>query len=73
MVRTAPGRKDLQGAAPIQLQDIKAGDRMLVRGKLGDDGSTLVAASAIVMKAEDVAQKQQQERDDWRNAASTAS
>ena len=66
MVRTAPGRKDLQGAAPIQLQDIKPGDRMLVRGKLGDDGSTLVAASAIVMKAEDVAQKQQQERDDWR-------
>jgi hypothetical protein len=66
IVRTAPGHKDLQGATSIQLQDIKTGDRMLVRGKLSDDGKTIVAASAIVMKHEDIVQKQQQEQDDWR-------
>jgi len=65
MVRTAPGRKDLQGATPIQFTDIKVGDRMLVRGKLSDDGKTIVTASAIVMKREDIAQKQEQEREDW--------
>jgi len=66
MVRTAPGHKDLQGATAIQVQDVKPGDRMLVRGKLSDDGKTIVAASAIVMKHEDIVQKQQQEQDDWR-------
>jgi hypothetical protein len=66
MVRTAPGHKDLQGATPLQLQDIKAGDRMLVRGKLSDDGKSIVAASAIVMKREDIVQKQEQQQEDWR-------
>jgi len=66
MVRTAPGHKDLQGATDIQLQEIQTGDRMAVRGKFGDDGATIVAASAIVMKHEDIAQKQQQEQEAWR-------
>jgi len=66
MARTAPGHKDLQGATAIQLQDIQTGDRMAVRGKYGDDGATIVAASAIVMKHEDIAQKQQQEQEAWR-------
>ena len=66
MVRTAPGHKDLQGATPVQLQEVKAGDRMLVRGKLADDGHSIVAASAIVMKKEDIAEKQEREQEDWR-------
>ena len=66
MVRTAPGHKDLQGATPVQLQEVKAGDRMLVRGKLADDGHSIVAQSAIVMKKEDIAEKQQREQEDWR-------
>jgi hypothetical protein len=65
MVRTAPGHKDLQGATPIQLQDVKVGDRMLVRGKVADDGKSIAAASGVVMKQEDIAQKQDQEREDW--------
>jgi hypothetical protein len=66
MVRTAPGHKDLQGATPVQLQEVKAGDRMLVRGKLADDGHSIVAASAIVMKKEDIAEKQEREQEEWR-------
>lgn len=65
MVRTAPGHKDLQGATPTQLQDIKVGDRMLVRGKVTDDGKSIAAVSGIVMKHEDIAQMQEQEREDW--------
>jgi len=66
MVRTAPGHKDLQGATAVQLQEVKAGDRMLVRGKLADDGHSIVAASAIVMKKEDIAEKQEREQENWR-------
>jgi hypothetical protein len=65
MVKTAPGHRDLQGATPIQLQDIQPGDRVLVRGKLADDGKSILTTSAVVMKRADIAQKQQQEREDW--------
>jgi hypothetical protein len=65
-LRTAPGHKDLQGATPIQLPDVQTGDRMLARGKLADDGKTVMATSVIVMKRADIAQKQQQEQQDWR-------
>lgn len=65
MVRTAPGQKDLKDAAPAQLQDIQIGDRVLARGKLSGDGNSVLAASVVVMKAADIATKQQQERDDW--------
>jgi hypothetical protein len=65
LVKTAPGRKDLQGATPIQLEDIQPGDRMLLRGKLADDGKSILATSGVVMKRQDIAQKQEQEREDW--------
>ncbi|MGO9123751.1 MAG: hypothetical protein ACLP6G_02565 [Terriglobales bacterium] len=65
MVRTAPGQKDLKDAAPAQLQDVQVGDRILARGKLSSDGNSVLAMSIIVMKAADIAAKQQQERDDW--------
>jgi hypothetical protein len=64
MLRTAPGQKDLKDAAPTQLQDVQVGDRILARGTSSSDGSVL-ATSLIVMKAGDIAAKQQQERDDW--------
>lgn len=66
ILRTAPGRKDLQGATAIQLTDIQAGDRMLARGKLAEDGKTVLASSVIVMKHEDIAQKQQADEEAWR-------
>src|SRR6185437_12251645 len=65
LIRTAPGRKDLQGAAPVQLSEIQTGDRMLARGSMAPDGKTILASSVIVMKREDIAQKQQQEQEDW--------
>jgi hypothetical protein len=65
MVRTAPGQKDLKDAAAAQLQDVQVGDRILARGKPSEDGGSVLATSVIVMKAGDIAARQQQERDDW--------
>lgn len=65
LVRVAPGQKDLKDAAPIQLQDLQPGDRILVRGKLADDGKSVVAASVIAMKKIDITEKQAREREEW--------
>jgi len=65
ILRIAPGQKDLKNAAPMTLQDLQVGDRVLIRGRPSDDGKSIVATSAIVMKEEDVAAKQQREREDW--------
>jgi Domain of unknown function (DUF5666) len=65
MVRTAPGQKDLKDAAPIQLPDLQTGDRILVRGKLADDGKTVLASSVVAMKKADIAEKQKRETEDW--------
>jgi hypothetical protein len=65
LVRVAPGQKDLKDAAPIQLQDLQPGDRILVRGKLADDGNSIVAASVIAMKKVDITEKQAREREEW--------
>ena len=66
LVKTAPGQKDLKGAIPIQVQDVQVGDRVLVRGTVSDDGNQVLAALAIVMKKSDIADKQEQDREDWR-------
>ena len=65
VVRIAPGQKDLKDATPIQLADIQPGDRVLVRGKLADDGKSVLAASLIAMKKSDIAEKQSREREEW--------
>ena len=65
MVRVEPGQKDLKNAAPVQLQDLQVGDRVLVRGTPAADGKTLLVSSMILMKAADVTAKQDQERLDW--------
>ena len=65
LVRVEPGEKDLKNAVPLQLQDLQAGDRILVRGKLADDGKTVLAASVIAIKSGDIAAKQAHERDEW--------
>ncbi len=62
--RVAPGEKDLKNAVPMTQAEIQVGDRMLVRGKPGDHDSVL-ALSLVVIKAGDVTQKQQHEREDW--------
>ena len=65
LVRIAPGQKDLKEATPIQLADVQPGDRILVRGKLGEDGKSVVAASVIAMKKADIAEKQSRDREEW--------
>src|SRR5258708_1606900 len=65
LVQIAPGQKDLKDATSIQLADIQPGDRILVRGKLADDGKSVVAASVIAMKKADIAEKQSREREEW--------
>jgi hypothetical protein len=65
LVRIAPGQKDLKDAAPIQLADLQPGDRILVRGKLADDGKAVAAASIIAVKKADIAEKQAREREEW--------
>jgi Domain of unknown function (DUF5666) len=65
LVRIAPGQTDLKNAAPIQPQDLQPGDRILVRGKLGDDGKSLMAASVIAMRKTDIAEKQARDRQEW--------
>jgi hypothetical protein len=65
IVRATPGQTDLKSAPPIQVSDIQAGDRLVAKAQAGE-GNTLVATTALVMSKTDIAQKQQQERDEWR-------
>lgn len=64
LLRLAPGQTDLKSAATITLADLQVGDRMLVRGRVGDNGA-IVASTIVLMKQADVAQKQQHDREDW--------
>jgi hypothetical protein len=65
MKRVEPGQKDLSSAVAIQLTDLATGDRVLVRLDPSATGDTPQAAQIITIKATDVAQKQQQEREEW--------
>jgi hypothetical protein len=65
IVRIEPGAKDLKNATPVDLQDLQAGDRILVLGKVSDDGHSVIATSVIVMKKADVASKQEHDRQEW--------
>ena len=63
--RIAPGAKDLSNAATIQFSDLAVGDRVLVR--IAPDPATdpVTAISIVAIPQADLAQKQQQEREDW--------
>ena len=64
IVRLAAGQTDLKSAPSITLAEIQVGDRVLLRGRSGDNGA-IEATTIVVMKQADVAQKQQHDRDDW--------
>lgn len=66
LVRVEPGQKDLKEAVPIPLQELLAGDRILVRGQLAEDGKTVLATAVIAMKKASIAEKQAHEREEWR-------
>jgi len=65
LVRVPPGQTDLKEATPIQVPELQAGDRLLVRGKFAEDGKSVLATSVIAMKKSDVADKQAHEREEW--------
>src|SRR5256886_2294451 len=66
LVRVEPGQKDLKEAVPIALKELLPGDRVLVRGQLGEDGKTVLATAVIAMKKASIAEKQAHEREEWR-------
>ncbi len=63
--RVEPGAHDLSAAVSITLGDLAVGDRVLVRVNPNSTGNPPAADQVIAIKAADVAQKQQQEREDW--------
>jgi hypothetical protein len=65
LVRSVPGQTDLKSASPIQVQDLQVGDRLLFGGTAADDGKSVLATTAIVMKKADIAEKQEQDREEW--------
>lgn len=65
ILRIEPGAKDLKNAEPLQPSDLQVGDRILVLGKVADDGHSVAATAIVVMKKADVASKQERERQDW--------
>jgi hypothetical protein len=64
ILRAVPGQ-DLKEATPISLKDLQAGDRVLVRGKVGDSEKALTATVMVAMKKTDIAQKQQHDLQEW--------
>src|ERR1700720_4409785 len=69
LLRVPPGEKDLKNAVPLQMQDLQAGDRVLVRGQSLPDAPnahTITALAVIVMKQVDVATKKQHDLEDWK-------
>lgn len=65
ILRIPPGQTDLKNATPVTLQEVQVGDRMLVRGKPGEVPDSIAALQIVVMTKSDVAQKQQQDLQDW--------
>lgn len=63
--RIAPGEKDLSKAATITFSELAVGDRVLVKIDTTATASTPQAAQIIAVKAEDLAQKQQKDREAW--------
>jgi hypothetical protein len=68
ILQAAPGQTDLKSATPIQASDIHVGDRMLAIGPSGE-GNSVAASTVVVMKQSDIAERQQQEREEWRKGA----
>jgi len=60
--RVPPGEINLDKAASISLEDIAAGDRVLVKGKLDE---SFVARMVIVMSKSDIAEKHARDREAW--------
>lgn len=65
LLRIAPGQKDLKSAAPIQLQDLQIGDRILVGGNPSENDASVLATTIVVMTRSDIEARHQKELQDW--------
>jgi transcription antitermination factor NusG len=66
ILKNPPGESKLDKAVPYTLAQIAAGDRVLVLGKLSDDGKTLAAPRAVVVNTKaELTAKQTAERAEW--------
>jgi len=65
--RIAPGEKDLSKAETMAFSDLAVGDRVLVKMDVGATAPTPQAAQIIAVKAADLAQKQQKDREAWQH------
>jgi len=65
ILRIAPGQTNLSAAVPIQFSELANGDRVLVKLDPDATGPTAQALRVIAIKQEDVAAKQQKDREDW--------
>ena len=65
-LRLPPGEKSMANATPITASDIGPGDRVLARGELSDDKTSLAASTLVIMTKADIAQKQQADQAEWR-------
>jgi hypothetical protein len=63
--RIAPGEKDLSKAETMAFSELAVGDRVLVKMDVGATAPTPQAAQIIAVKAADLAQKQQKDREAW--------
>lgn len=63
ILRLNPGDKDLKNATPIQLQDLKAGDKVRVRGHAA--GAGIDALEVLVITSSAVDAVRDQIRQDW--------
>lgn len=63
ILRVSPGEKDLKSAAPIQVQDLKIGDKVRVRGHSTANGLDALEVVVITSSAIDAARDQV--REDW--------
>lgn len=63
--KVAPGERDLSKAQAITLADLQAGDRVIVRGTTAEGG--VLADSLIIMTAREINQKNDAERQMWRD------
>lgn len=65
--RIEPGQTTLQNAETIKFSDLAVGDRVLVNLNPNAAAGTLQASAIIAIKETDLAKKQEQEREAWRN------
>ena len=66
ILRTKPGAPTLADATRVPLEEVVVGDRVLARGALSDDKGSLAARQLVVMTRDDIARKQEAERNEWR-------